>query len=126
MTCASAMSTAAPAFAVATEAVAVARGGPHVLSPQPVVAVSAHCAWGRARLRRRRRWRPPAQYVRLSRAAGLLTDEQAEAALGMADERNLLVHIYREVLAQRISANLPGHAATLAVWLSAMRRHLLA
>ena len=42
----------------------------------------------------------------------------------MADDRNLVVHIYREALARRIHANLSGHAATLTAWLSAMRRHV--
>ena len=37
---------------------------------------------------------PPKQAIRASRRIGLLTDERAEAALGMADDRNLVVHVY--------------------------------
>ncbi len=38
----------------------------------------------------------PKQSVRASRRVGLLTDEQAESALSMTDDRNLVVHVYRE------------------------------
>ena len=38
----------------------------------------------------------PKQSIRASRAIGLLTDDQAESALSMTDDRNLVVHVYRE------------------------------
>ena len=66
----------------------------------------------------------PKQCIRLSRTTGLLTDEEAEAALRMADDRNLVVHIYREALAQQIFARLPNHAGVLRAWLEGMRRTL--
>ena len=66
----------------------------------------------------------PKQCVRAARRVGLLTDEQAEAALQMADDRNLIVHVYREAVARDIDSRLSAHAATLAVWLAAMQgRH---
>lgn len=64
----------------------------------------------------------PKQCVRGARRVGLLSDEQAEAALQMADDRNLIVHVYREAVARDIDGRLAGHAATLAAWLAAMQR----
>jgi nucleotidyltransferase substrate binding protein (TIGR01987 family) len=66
----------------------------------------------------------PKQCVRTSRRVGLLTDEQAEAALQMADDRNLIVHVYREAVARDIDSRLAAHATTLAAWLSAIRQRL--
>ena len=63
----------------------------------------------------------PKQAIRASRRIGLVTDEQAEAALRMADDRNLVVHVYREAVARDLDSRLPAHAATLAAWLTAMR-----
>lgn len=64
----------------------------------------------------------PKQAVRASRRIELISDEQAEAALGMADDRNLIVHVYREAVARDIDSRLAAHATTLAAWLQAMRR----
>lgn len=64
----------------------------------------------------------PKQCVRAARRVGWLTDEQAEAALQMADDRNLIVHIYREAVARDIDSRLSVHAATLAAWLASMQR----
>jgi nucleotidyltransferase substrate binding protein (TIGR01987 family) len=63
----------------------------------------------------------PKQAIRMSRRIGLVTDEQAEAALRMADDRNLVVHVYRETVARDLDSRLRAHAATLAAWLAAMR-----
>jgi len=63
----------------------------------------------------------PKQAIRASRRIGLVTDDQAEAALRMADDRNLVVHVYREAVARDLDSRLPAHAATLAAWLTAMR-----
>jgi nucleotidyltransferase substrate binding protein (TIGR01987 family) len=62
----------------------------------------------------------PKQSVRASRQVGLLTDEQAECALRMTDDRNLVVHLYREAVARDLETRLHLHAATLAAWLAAM------
>jgi nucleotidyltransferase substrate binding protein (TIGR01987 family) len=62
----------------------------------------------------------PKQSVRASRRVGLLTDEQAEAALSMTDDRNLVVHVYREAVASDLETRLHLHAVTLAAWLGAM------
>ena len=63
----------------------------------------------------------PKQAIRSSRRIGLLTEEQAEAALGMADDRNLVVHVYREAVARDLDSRLHAHAVTLAIWVAAMR-----
>ena len=63
----------------------------------------------------------PKQAIRASRRIGLLTDEQAEAALRMADDRNLVVHTYREAVARDLDSRLAAHALTLAAWIAAMR-----
>jgi nucleotidyltransferase substrate binding protein (TIGR01987 family) len=62
----------------------------------------------------------PKQSIRASRRVGLLTDEQAESALRMTDDRNLVVHIYREAVARDLEGRLPLHATTLAAWLGAL------
>jgi nucleotidyltransferase substrate binding protein (TIGR01987 family) len=64
----------------------------------------------------------PKACVRASRTAGLLTDDEAELALAAADDRNLVVHVYREALAEAIFRRLARHADVLRVWLAAMRR----
>lgn len=68
----------------------------------------------------------PKRCVRMSRGAGLLTDDEAERALAMADDRNLVVHTYKEALAKEIFGRLADHAAILAAWLAAMRHELQA
>ena len=63
----------------------------------------------------------PKQAIRASRRTGLLTDEQAEAALRMADDRNLVVHVYRETVARGLDSRLAAHTITLTAWIGAMR-----
>ena len=63
----------------------------------------------------------PKQAIRASRRTGLLTDEQAEAALRMADDRNLVVHVYREAVARDLDSRLATHTVTLAAWIVAMK-----
>jgi nucleotidyltransferase substrate binding protein (TIGR01987 family) len=63
----------------------------------------------------------PKQAIRASRRIGLVTDEQAEAALRMADDRNLVVHVYRAAVARDLDSRLHAHTATLAAWLAAMK-----
>lgn len=62
----------------------------------------------------------PKQSIRASRRVGLLSDEQAESALSMTNDRNLVVHVYREAVASDLDTRLHLHAATLAAWLGAM------
>ncbi len=64
--------------------------------------------------------RTPKSVVRAARVAGLLSDERAEAALAMTDDRNLTVHTYIEALAREVYGRLSAHAAILGAWLGAM------
>lgn len=63
----------------------------------------------------------PKAVVRESQIAGLLTEAQPEAALGMMNDRNLTVHTYDEKKADELFSRLPGHAALIDAWLTAMR-----
>jgi hypothetical protein len=40
--------------------------------------------------------------------------------LSTTDDRNLIVHVYREAVASDLEARLHLHAVTLAAWLGAM------
>jgi nucleotidyltransferase substrate binding protein (TIGR01987 family) len=62
----------------------------------------------------------PKQAIRASRRVGLLSDEHAESALSMTDDRNLVIHVYREAVASDLETRLHRHATTLATWLSGM------
>lgn len=68
--------------------------------------------------------RVPKGCVRASRDARLLTDEQTVAALTMADDRNLSVHVYNEALAVEIYSRVPRHLATMRTWLGAMKKRV--
>ena len=64
----------------------------------------------------------PTSVARACFRAGLLSEEQARAALVMARDRNLTVHTYNEELAEQIYSRLPRHAALMAAWLAAIDR----
>jgi nucleotidyltransferase substrate binding protein (TIGR01987 family) len=66
----------------------------------------------------------PKSAIRACHETGLLQSTQAEQALAMADDRNLTAHTYNEGLAEAIFKRLPGHLATLEVWLRAMQNRL--
>jgi len=58
--------------------------------------------------------------IRACGAANLLTAEQTRDVLSMAKDRNLIVHTYREALANHIHGRLRNHAALLPIWLDAI------
>jgi nucleotidyltransferase substrate binding protein (TIGR01987 family) len=62
----------------------------------------------------------PKASIRASKAAGLMTDEEAELALTMADDRNLAAHTYNEKLAQELYPKLAGYARLARRWLDAI------
>ncbi len=64
----------------------------------------------------------PKPCIRACRDAGLMSDEEAAAALTVADDRNLSVHLYNEGLAEQLQGRLPAHTALLTGWLRAMER----
>lgn len=64
----------------------------------------------------------PKSVIRASFQAGLLDEASCQAALAMADDRNLTSHTYNEGLAQVLALRLPPHAALLESWIAAMER----
>lgn len=63
----------------------------------------------------------PKAMVRESQIAGFLTEEQAEVAIEMMNDRNLTVHTYDEDKANELFSRLPSHAALIEAWISAMQ-----
>ncbi|HZT87816.1 MAG TPA: nucleotidyltransferase substrate binding protein [Stellaceae bacterium] len=63
----------------------------------------------------------PKDVIRACRSAGLLSDEDAEAAIRVTDDRNAIVHTYKEDLAEALGERLIRHAALLHRWLTALR-----
>ena len=66
----------------------------------------------------------PKSCVRSSFDLALLSAEDTESALVMADDRNLAVHIYIELLAEAIRSRMSGHVAVLGTWLDAIRERM--
>ena len=64
----------------------------------------------------------PGGAIRESRQVGWLSDEDAEALLKMAKERNLAVHMYRQAIGEEIASHLVQHAALLHRWLAALQQ----
>jgi len=64
----------------------------------------------------------PKSVVRASRELGLLGSDEAKQALIMADDRNLAVHTYNEVLAEQIYSRIRGHAELLRGWLTSITK----
>ena len=62
----------------------------------------------------------PKAAARESRSVGWLSDEQAELALAMSDDRNLTSHTYNEALAERIFGALRGYVDLMDGWLAAV------
>lgn len=60
--------------------------------------------------------------IRAARRVGWLSDEDARAALQLAQDRNLSVHMYRGEIGAQIEQHLAGHAALLRRWLEALQR----
>lgn len=63
----------------------------------------------------------PRETVRSSLEVGLLDGEQAEKALVLMKDRNLIVHAYTEALAEDVRSRIPEHAVILAEWLEALQ-----
>jgi Nucleotidyltransferase substrate binding protein like len=64
----------------------------------------------------------PNATIRAVRRLGWLSDEDALAALTIADDRNLAVHMYRGQIGEEIEERLAAHAAVLRRWLEALQR----
>lgn len=64
----------------------------------------------------------PKPVVRACLANGLLSEEDARAAILMLDQRNLTAHTYNELLASEVFAAIDAHRALLKRWLDALTR----
>lgn len=62
----------------------------------------------------------PKPVIRACAQNGLLSDEDARAALSMVDDRNLTSHTYNEKLAVALHSRLAEHAALMRRWLTAL------
>lgn len=68
----------------------------------------------------------PNATIRAARRVGWLDDADAQAALQLAQDRNLTVHMYRKEIGEQIGARLAAHAALLRRWLAALQRRATA
>ena len=59
--------------------------------------------------------------IRLLREVGLFSDEEAEQALQMADDRNLTAHTYDEKMAVDLAKRIVEHEKLLSEWLGRMK-----
>jgi len=59
----------------------------------------------------------PKDVIRAARRAELMTDEDAEDAIRMTDDRNQTVHMYKEELGAELAERLPRYAAVMHRWL---------
>lgn len=64
----------------------------------------------------------PNATIRAARRLGWLSDEDAEAAIGLGRDRNLAVHMYRGEIGAQIAQRLASHAALLRRWLGALQQ----
>ena len=64
----------------------------------------------------------PNATIRAARALAWPSDEDAEAAIKLGEERNLAVDMYRDQVGQQIEAHFAAHAALLRRWLAALRQ----
>jgi len=64
----------------------------------------------------------PKSVIRTSMQTGLLSEDQARVALGMADDRNLTAHTYNETLAKDIFSRLSRYVQLIDNWLAGMEQ----
>ena len=62
----------------------------------------------------------PKMAARFALQVGWLTEDEAVAALRMAEDRNLIVHVYLDALADDVAARLPAHRRLMRTWLDRM------
>ena len=68
----------------------------------------------------------PNATIRAARALGWLSDDDAEAAIKLGEERNLAVQMYRDQVGQQIERHFAAHAALLRRWLEALQKRAAA
>jgi uncharacterized protein YutE (UPF0331/DUF86 family) len=118
------LAQARKALAAFRESLGLSLGDPITRDPAILRFVfSFETAWKASRAFLRERHDVDAAYptdcIRALRNKGALSDEWATAAVAMAKDRNLAVHVYRESLAIGLAQRLTGHLALLEAWLEA-------
>ena len=63
----------------------------------------------------------PKKVIRMSREVGLLTDEETEQALEMANDRNQTSHMYDEQMAIELVERIKGYDALMRRWYRKMK-----
>lgn len=63
----------------------------------------------------------PKKVIRMSREVGLLTDEETEQALEMANDRNQTSHMYDEQMAIELVKRIKGYDALMQRWYRKMK-----
>ena len=63
----------------------------------------------------------PKKVIRMSREVGLLTDEETEQALDMANDRNQTSHMYDEQMAIELVERIKGYDALMRRWYRKMK-----
>jgi len=63
----------------------------------------------------------PKKVIRMSREVGLLTDEETEHALEMANDRNQTSHMYDEQMAIELVERIKGYDALMQRWYQKMK-----
>ncbi|MHB1682376.1 MAG: HI0074 family nucleotidyltransferase substrate-binding subunit [Bacilli bacterium] len=66
----------------------------------------------------------PKEVIRTCREVGILSVEETEYALEMANDRNLTSHTYDRAVAEGIFHRLAGHASLMGLWLERMSEKL--
>lgn len=64
----------------------------------------------------------PKKVIRSCREVGVLTDEETEHALKMADDRNLTTHTYDESFIESLLRRFPVYDAVLHTWLDRLEK----
>jgi nucleotidyltransferase substrate binding protein (TIGR01987 family) len=66
----------------------------------------------------------PRMCVRACLQVGILSAEDGDRAMRLLEDRNLVVHVYKEALASELLERIPRHAEVLERWVNALRERL--
>ena len=66
----------------------------------------------------------PKTAIRYARQVGALSDAECAAAIAMADDRNVAMHVYNEAVAEAMKARMHGHVRLLRRWLDGMEERM--
>ena len=120
----------------AERAVAALQEALQVRKPDPMqrdsvilrFALAAESTWKAAQILLKERealeFASPRMCVRACLQAGILAAEDADRAMHLLEDRNLVVHVYKESLASELLERIPGHAGTLERWVRALLERL--